>query len=302
MVSLRALGLHAGPRSGSGGPRRARPRWRRGRSSPRAGRRAARAVPPRAPAGAGSPRRGACAGESARRPAAISTSRCSASQLELDVTRGQAADDVAEQPAREEHGALALDLGLVGGGGQGQLHVGRPQGQRTRRRRLQGCRRVTAGRLGSRRRARRAAERPRGNRVERKASLRISHLPIWIRCIGSWMVVGKGLDGLTCGMSAWIRWRLEGDHGGWGWRPSAPAVSPGRRARWDGAARSRRPARASTDRSDRVRDGRVIAVEAACDLGEGHAGQLAREVHGHLPGARTARRREEESSSSRRTK
>src|SRR5215213_3002988 len=39
------------------------------------------------------------------------------------------------------------------------------------------------------------------------------------------------------------------------------------------------------DPADRVEDGRVVAVEAAGDLGEGEVGLVAGHVHGELPAA-----------------
>ncbi len=52
-------------------------------------------------------------------------------QLERDLTRRQAADDVGEQPPGKQHAAIGGQIGIVERPGQRQLHVGGAKGERT---------------------------------------------------------------------------------------------------------------------------------------------------------------------------
>ena len=91
--------------------------------------------------------RAACAGESGRSPAVSSTSRCSGRSSSVTLAVGQAADDVDEEAAGQQDGALALDLDVVERQGDAQLHVGRTQRERAVRGDEAGCRRARAGSL-----------------------------------------------------------------------------------------------------------------------------------------------------------
>ena len=207
---------------------------------------------------------------------------------------GEAANDIDQQPARQQDRAVGLDLDVVERLGEPELHVGGLHGQ------------LAVGRLevdAAERRKRAAAGDGAARRAgaprtvirvgSRSSSCWTLHLPIWIRCINGvdkgWKLVVRPHGKRPAAVDqAWGssggRWREPS-----GPRPASPVVPRLARTLWTASAVS--------DPGSR----RLETVRMACSTVEwsrsnsraiwasDSVGQLAREVHRELAGPSDAR-------------